>query len=599
MEKFDVFSKVDVAYKKQTSQGGAMTLLTVCLMSALILAEIGNYFSVDHQYQFVVDTEPPVASHDDQVQESGTAYFGPFKIFAPSGAHIGSRQHAGYKKGKVNLNLDLTILMPCDVISVDIKDNAGNSLHLSEDFTMMADSVDLNEFHVYSQSNDGQSQNESNGQSSTRKFPPKHDSKDIVNIRQLISGAARRDRARDDAKSNWNVAGWLGSSPSSGQNNVNGCRISGQINLNKVAGNLHITSLGHGYFGVHTPHEIMNYTHVIRRLQFGLDYPGIVNPLEGTGQLGTLHFAAMSYFINVIPTTYQDQSGNVLITNQYAYTHHKREWVDESAAQTTPGLFFRYDFEPIAVQVSEQSTSITRFLLRVASVCGGIWYLSSAFTSVLVYLNSVQDKTFRSVKPNFPFMQASAKRDQLKQYIAVTMGGGSMKAAVQLPPGQDRSEWLAINAVDFFNEVNMIYGCVAEFCTDQSCPVMSAGKKYEYLLWPDAKNPKPQNASAPQYVSKLMEWIEQQLDNEKVFVSDGPFPADFETNHVRTIFKRLFRVYAHIYHNHTAKIEEIGETAHLNTCFKHFLMFCQEFNLVDDQEQKPLVHIIEQLSKKN
>jgi hypothetical protein len=39
------------------------------------------------------------------------------------------------------------------------------------------------------------------------------------------------------------------------------------------------------------------------------------------------------------------------------------------------------------------------------------------------------------------------------------------------------------------------------------------------------------------------------------------------------IFKRLFRVYAHIYHSHFQKIVGLGAEAHLNTCFKHFIYF--------------------------
>jgi MOB kinase activator 1 len=42
---------------------------------------------------------------------------------------------------------------------------------------------------------------------------------------------------------------------------------------------------------------------------------------------------------------------------------------------------------------------------------------------------------------------------------------------------------------------------------------------------------------------------------------------------VKTIFKRLFRVYAHIYHSHFQTIVRLKEEAHLNTCFKHFAMF--------------------------
>ena len=33
-------------------------------------------------------------------------------------------------------------------------------------------------------------------------------------------------------------------------------------------------------------------------------------------------------------------------------------------------------------------------------------------------------------------------------------------------------------AVDFFNQINMLYGTITEFCTPQECKVMSAGAKY-------------------------------------------------------------------------------------------------------------------------
>jgi hypothetical protein len=42
------------------------------------------------------------------------------------------------------------------------------------------------------------------------------------------------------------------------------------------------------------------------------------------------------------------------------------------------------------------------------------------------------------------------------------------------------------SAVDFFNQINMLYGTIAEFCTPQECEVMSAGPRYEYH-WADEK----------------------------------------------------------------------------------------------------------------
>lgn len=53
-----------------------------------------------------------------------------------------------------------------------------------------------------------------------------------------------------------------------------------------------------------------------------------------------------------------------------------------------------------------------------------------------------------------------------------------------------------------------------------------------------------------------------------------PFPHNF-VDVVKVIFKRLFRVYAHIYHSHFKHVCSLGEEAHLNTCFKHFMYFAQ------------------------
>jgi MOB kinase activator 1 len=59
----------------------------------------------------------------------------------------------------------------------------------------------------------------------------------------------------------------------------------------------------------------------------------------------------------------------------------------------------------------------------------------------------------------------------------------------------------------------------------------------------------------------------------EILLSTGaPFPPNF-LDVIKTIFKRLFRVYAHIYHSHFQMIIKLEEEAHLNTCFKHFMLF--------------------------
>ena len=168
--------------------------------------------------------------------------------------------------------------------------------------------------------------------------------------------------------------------------------------------------------------------------------------------------------------------------------------------------------------------------------------------------------------------------------------------AVKLPEGEDLNEWLAVNTVDFFNQINMLYGTITEFCLASTCPTMSAGPKFEYL-WADGVTiKKPIKVSAPEYVDYLMTWVQTQLDDESIFPSrvGVPFPSNF-AKVVKTICKRLFRVYAHIYYSHFQQICDLGEEAHLNTCLKHFCFFIAEFNLVDKKELAPLAELIEEM----
>ena len=63
-----------------------------------------------------------------------------------------------------------------------------------------------------------------------------------------------------------------------------------------------------------------------------------------------------------------------------------------------------------------------------------------------------------------------------------------------------------------------------------------------------------------------------------------PFPPDF-VERVQNIFKRLFRVYAHIYYCHFERMSQLGAEPHLNTCFKHYMYFVFEFQLIPKKEE--------------
>eukprot|EP00004_Rigifila_ramosa_P014062 TRINITY_DN316_c0_g1_i1.p2 TRINITY_DN316_c0_g1~~TRINITY_DN316_c0_g1_i1.p2 ORF type:complete len:120 (-),score=24.06 TRINITY_DN316_c0_g1_i1:35-394(-) len=109
-----------------------------------------------------------------------------------------------------------------------------------------------------------------------------------------------------------------------------------------------------------------------------------------------------------------------------------------------------------------------------------------------------------------------------------------------------------------------------------------------------------------------MTWVQKQMEDESIFpavqcplffVSSSlkptcclrvatPFPKNFQTV-VKNIFKRLFRVHAHIYYSHFDTIRALGEEAHLNTSFKHFIFFVTEFDLIPKAELEPLQELVD------
>lgn len=125
-----------------------------------------------------------------------------------------------------------------------------------------------------------------------------------------------------------------------------------------------------------------------------------------------------------------------------------------------------------------------------------------------------KDKTFR---PKRKFEPGTQRFELHKKAQASLNAGLDLRQAVQLPHGEDLNDWVAVHVVDFFNRINLIYGTISDSCTDQTCPVMSGGPKYEYRWQDEHKYRRPTALPAPKYMSLLMEWIEVQINNESIF----------------------------------------------------------------------------------
>lgn len=242
------------------------------------------------------------------------------------------------------------------------------------------------------------------------------------------------------------------------------------------------------------------------------------------------------------------------------------------------------------------------------------WITSNMSCSLKVYKLSLfdMDKRFQptipcrrkvldptlSFKPAVTISQG-ARGYNLIQMAQMTLGSGDLQQAVELPSGEDLNEWLAVNVISFYNEINVLYGVLTEFCTREACPIMSAGPKYEYL-WADRDETKSlRHISAGAYIDFLMTWVSAQLNNELIFPTrpEVPFPSKF-IKIVKIIAKRLFRVYAHIYHSHFHHLMSLELECHFNTSFKHFIFFVDKFALIETKELAPLAELIRQMKER-
>ena len=174
-------------------------------------------------------------------------------------------------------------------------------------------------------------------------------------------------------------------------------------------------------------------------------------------------------------------------------------------------------------------------------------------------------------------------RDRLHGYTKDTLGaGGSLNDAVSLPPGESCAGWVAVHAIDFYNDVSTIWAVMAEDpYLDSFRPGEGFPSGVEYR-WSEGtgRDAATVSVSAPVYIEKVLQWIADQINDETKFPDDDDEAEAlrvFQTPQFAAlcgqIFRRLFRVYGIIYSSFFGTLEALQMASNLNTCFKHFMFF--------------------------
>jgi hypothetical protein len=140
---------------------------------------------------------------------------------------------------KLQLNVDLTVAMPCRQLTIDLRDAVGDRLHLSDAFVKDGTSFDVGRAQSSMRYTTAPSASEVI--TSARRRAP--------NQKKSFAGIRRFFRSRPAKQ-----VAFRATHPKLEEGPA--CRIYGSVEVKKVTGNLHVTTLGHGYMSYeHTDHH--------------------------------------------------------------------------------------------------------------------------------------------------------------------------------------------------------------------------------------------------------------------------------------------------------------------------------------------------------
>jgi MOB kinase activator 1 len=168
---------------------------------------------------------------------------------------------------------------------------------------------------------------------------------------------------------------------------------------------------------------------------------------------------------------------------------------------------------------------------------------------------------------------------------------------VQIPPGVPKSDWLISNAVDFLERTELLFSSCSLFCTVSTCPMFNAGPHYHYF-WEDDDTQQPVQLSAPEYFNALKHWVKRTMANEKLFPrTPGADLSSEAFDALKTIYRRLFRIMAHMYMCHFSDIKKQNMETVINTVLGHYSVFALHYELIELSEIEMLEPVYVAMAK--
>lgn len=327
-KELDAFPKVPESYQETSTSGGTVSILTFLFIGVLVVSEFMYYTSKITNYTYMVDKD---ADH------------------------------------KIRINIDMTIAMECDDIGADVLDVSGTSIDIESHIRMEPSYFRMsknqkrwwNAFRMIRQSEEGY-----------------RSINDVTSMHQVFGRAFATAMPMKEIKE------------FEGQD-FDACHIYGNVEVNKVSGNFHITAgksiphpRGHAHLSSLVSELNYNFSHRIDLLSFGDPHPGIINPLDGELEIAEDAYHMFQYYIKIVPTNIKALRRDMK-ANQYSVTYRSRPISHSGGSHGVPGIFFKYDFHPICVNVIESYRDFSQFLIRLCGIIGGVFATSGMLHSFI------------------------------------------------------------------------------------------------------------------------------------------------------------------------------------------------------------------------
>lgn len=177
-----------------------------------------------------------------------------------------------------------------------------------------------------------------------------------------------------------------------------GCRVFGVLDVERVAGNFHVSIHGLSIVVAQQIFENVkqvNVSHMIHNLSFGPEYPGIHNPLDGTDRILHDESGTFKYFLKIVPTEYIYLGGGTMKTNQFSTTEYFTAL--KNYDHSWPAVYFVYDLSPISVTIKEERRSFAHFITRLCAVLGGTFALTGLLDGWMYQLVEMVTKSSKGL----------------------------------------------------------------------------------------------------------------------------------------------------------------------------------------------------------